>query len=76
MGNKIKHQLEEYSSFFGEKEKTVQELKPDELIDNNEYYIEEKDVYKYSLDDIIDAVCNYYDIQRNDIKQKIRVNRL
>lgn len=76
-GKKFKHQLEEYNSFVGEKENVIQELKPDEVTDNiDEYNAEEKDRYKYPLDDIIDTVCRYFDTERKEIRIKARTKKL
>jgi len=76
-GSSLKHQLEEYNDFMGEKENAIKEPDIEELMDETMKYQEkEEKAHKYSLDDIIKAVCYYYNIKREEISIKVRTKQL
>ncbi len=75
-GKSLEQQLEGYNEFIGIKENGIKNLKDEELmIDIEDNQVKEKNNYNYPLVDIVDAVCEYYNITRGEISLKVRTSR-
>ncbi|WDV46790.1 transposase [Clostridiaceae bacterium M8S5] len=72
-GEKVKEQITEYKKFIEVTEENIQVLKTEELmpvIIKKEF--EDMEDKKYTIDQIIEKVCKYYDVEREEVNLKIR----